>query len=201
MQGLQAGPQAEQVQCKVHALAVCREIGKWSASMASSTWPPALHGPHHCVYTAHAIASGSAAVVTARVNTSPSQESRKVCSQLPPGFLPAGTGRWLWITARLRSCDFRPVTLNPHLPGPRCPEPHTLVPKCLSSEAMPQTRGQSSFPCGLPTGAAELGWAAIFTDAVPFQLQTLTLEVDDVSVAAADAHMGPAPASGGGHQP
>lgn len=133
-------------------------------------------------------------MVTARVNTSPSQESRKVCSQWPPGFLPAGTGRWLWITARLRSCDFRPVTLNPHLPGPRCPEPHNLVPKCLSSEAMPQTRGQSSFPCGLPTGAAELGWAAIFTDVVPFQLQTLTLEVDDVSVAAADAHMGPAPA-------
>lgn len=140
MQGLQAGPQAEQVQCKVHALAACWEIGKWSASMASSTWPPAPHGPHHCVYTAHATASGSAAVVTAHVNTPPSQEPRKVCGQWPPGFLPAGTGGWLWITARLRSCDLRLVTLNPHLPGPGCPEPHSLVPKCLSSEAVPQTR-------------------------------------------------------------
>lgn len=163
------------------------------ASSTARSTPLRLHSTRHSEWER---SSGHR-----RVNTSPSQESRKVCSQWPPGFLPAGTGRWLWITARLRSCDLRPVTLNPHLPGPRCPEPHNLVPKCLSSEAMPQTRGQSSFPCGLPTGAAELGWAAIFTDAVPFQLQTLTLEVDDVSVAAADAHMGPAPASGGGHQP
>lgn len=34
-----------------------------------------------------------------------------------------------------------------------------------------------------------------------FPLETLTLEVDALSVAAIHAHVGPAPASGGGHQP
>lgn len=75
------------------------------------------------------------------------------------------------------------------------------MPKRLSSEAELQAWGQSSFPYGLPTGATGLGWAAFFADEGPFQLQTLTLEVDDLSMAAVDAHMGPAPASGGGHQP
>lgn len=116
------------------------------------------------------------------LDTMPSQEPRNVCSQWPPGFLPEGIVIWVQITAQLRSCDPRPMILHPYLPGPRGPELQSLVSKCLSSE----TCSPSSVPVSLPLWPTHW-WSGTWMGSLLcrlgplFQLEMLTLEVDELS--------------------
>ena len=184
------------MQCRVHAVAAHGVIGRWVSVQGFAyavLQPPCLRS------TLQSERERSSSRCRC-LDTTPSQEPRNMSGPRPPGFLHARITRQVRIRARLGPVTPAPrSSLHPYLPRSRGPEPHTLGAQVPVFRDSHHELGTCSLHPREAHPLVELGLMGSLCSktkaCVPDEI--LTLKVDDLSVAAVHAHVGPAPASSG----